>query len=80
MHNFTANDPIYCYFDIETTGLEPYRNSIIEIAMIIDSKQCAEISQRIPEFDKIDKQFEALIRTGQSTQRCFDDHFRLKFV
>jgi DNA polymerase III epsilon subunit-like protein len=63
MRKFTASDRIFCYFDVETTGLDPRNHNIIEFALMIDSNQCTEIEHRCPEFKTVPHQFESLIHT-----------------
>lgn len=69
---FRSNDPLFVFFDTETTGLREVQNQVVELAACVDTKQLewllsfcpasAEEKQRLRAIEQLPREFQTLVR------------------
>lgn len=62
LYRFREHDPVFVYFDTETTGLLRNRDQIIELAAAVDTNQLELLHQQKPTCNNLPVVFSSLIR------------------
>lgn len=62
LYRFREHDPVFVYFDTETTGLLRNRDQVIELAAAVDTHQLQLLHQQKPDASALPPSFSSLIR------------------